>query len=66
MDYLTYSEKLNYLLEMIEKGQLFSLKQASEKFGCSQRTIIRMINTLREQGHNINYCKTTRKYFVKK
>jgi predicted DNA-binding transcriptional regulator YafY len=66
MNYLTYTERLNYMLEMIEKGQLLSLKQASEKFGCSQRTIIRMLNTLREQGHDISYCKVARKYFVKK
>ena len=25
MDYLTYTEKLNYLLEMIEKGRLTSI-----------------------------------------
>ncbi|PID94382.1 MAG: hypothetical protein CSA95_02895 [Bacteroidetes bacterium] len=66
MDYLTYTEKLNYLPEMIENGRLLSLKQVSEKFDCSQRTIIRMLNALREQGHDIYYCKTTRKYFQKK
>ena len=60
MDYLTYTERLEQLLEMIEKGRLFSLKQASENFGCSQRTIIRMLNALREQGHDISYCKTTK------
>lgn len=65
MNYLTYTERLNYLLEMIEKEQLLSLKQASEKFECSQRTIIRMLNTLREKGHDIYYCKTTKKYFLK-
>ena len=53
MDYLTYSERLNYLLEMIEKGQLLSLKQASEKFGCSESTIKRMLQTIRKQGHHI-------------
>jgi len=53
MDYLTYSERLNYLLEMIEKGQLLSLKQASVKFGCSESTIKRMLQTIRKQGHHI-------------
>lgn len=64
MDYLTYAEKLNYLLEMIEKGQLFSLKQASEKFECSKRTIRRMINTLRKQGYPIKYNRVNKKYFI--
>jgi len=65
MDYLTYTGRLNYLLEMIEKGQLLSLKQASEKFDCSQRTIIRMLNVLREQGQDIFYCKTSKKIILK-
>ncbi len=64
MDYLTYSEKLNYLLEMISKGRLLSLKQASEKFECSKRTIKRMIKVLRDKGYRINYCKKTGKYFI--
>lgn len=65
MNYLTYTEKLNYLLEMIEKERLLSLKQASEKFECSQRNVIRMLNVLREQGHEIYYCKSTEKYLLK-
>jgi predicted DNA-binding transcriptional regulator YafY len=66
MNYLTYTEKLNYLLEMVEKQRLLSLKQASEKFECSQRTVIRMLNVLREQCHEIYYCKSTEKYLLKK
>ncbi len=64
MDYLTYSERLNYLLEMIEKGQLLSLKQASEKFDCSERTIRRMINMLKEQGYQIKYSRKNMKYII--
>jgi len=65
MDYLTYTEKLNYLLEMIEKGRLTSLQQAAEKFDCSQSTIKRMLNSLRDQGHIIFYCRTTKKFVLK-
>lgn len=64
MDYLTYSEKIKYLLEMIEKERLFSTKQASEKFECSESTIKRMLKTLREQGYPIKYCKKIKKYFI--
>ena len=64
MDYLTYTERLNYLLEMIEKGQLLSLKQASEKFECSERTIQRMINELRGQGYHIKYSRRNMIYFI--
>ena len=65
MDYLTYTKKLNYLLEMGEKGRLLSLKQASEKFDCSTSTIKRMLKTLREMGYNISYCRTTKKFVLK-
>ncbi len=65
MNYLTYTEKLNYLLEMIEKGRLTSLQQAAEKFDCSERTIQRMINILRKQGYQIIYSKSDKKYFKK-
>jgi predicted DNA-binding transcriptional regulator YafY len=64
MDYITYTEKLNYLLEMIEKGRLTSLQQAAEKFDCSKRTIRRMINTLRKQGYPIKYNRVNKKYFI--
>ncbi len=66
MNYLTYTEKLNYLLEMIEKERLTSLQQAAEKFDCSQRTIKRLLKTLRMQGNNIEYCKSAKKFLVKK
>jgi biotin operon repressor len=65
MNYLNYSEKMNYLLEMIKEGRLLSLKQASEKYNCSERTIKRMLKTLREQGNKIEYCKKLKKYFIK-
>jgi len=64
MDYLTYTEKLNYLLEMTQNERFFSLQQASEKFYCSKRTIKRMLKTLREQGNEIKYCKKEKRYFI--
>lgn len=64
MDYLTYTEKLNYLIEMIQNERLISSKQASEKFNCSERTIRRMLQALREQGSQIKYCQKIKKYFI--
>lgn len=66
MDYLKYSEKLDYLLEMVQKGRLFSLQQASEKFECSKSTIKRMLVVLRNQGNEIIYCSTAKKFYLKK
>jgi biotin operon repressor len=57
MDYKTYAQRLDYLKELIEKGQLSSPKDLSEKFECSERTISKMINDLRESGIEIKYSR---------
>lgn len=66
MDYLTYTEKLKYLLEMIEKGRMTSLQQTAKKFDCSTSTIKRMLTFLRANGHKIVYCRTINKFVLKK
>lgn len=65
MNFLERKEKLEYLLELIDKDRCFSLQQISQKFGCSQRTVKRMISLLRDQGHNIKYSKTLKKFKLK-
>ncbi|MEQ8573367.1 HTH domain-containing protein [Fulvivirga sp.] len=66
MDYLTYSKRLNYLLELVEKGKLQSPDQLTNKFDCSERTVRKMINDLRELGHDIKYSRRTMKYSLEK
>ncbi|MEQ9166903.1 MAG: HTH domain-containing protein [Fulvivirga sp.] len=66
MDYLTYSKRLDYLLELIEKGQLQSPGQVAESFECSERTVRKMINDLRDKGKNITYSRKSMKYFLDK
>lgn len=65
MDYLTYEERLYYLLEMIKKGRLISQAQAGKKFNCSDRTIRRMLTQLKLKGHRIEYSHALRKYIYK-
>jgi len=62
MDFIERKEKFEYLLELIEKGQCFSLEQISRKFLCSKRTVKRMMAQLRNSGYEIKYCRTTRKF----
>jgi len=64
MDYHTYSKRLKYLLELIEKGCLHSPYQMASKFDCSEKTVRRMINDLRSDGYNIKYSKKTLKYIL--
>lgn len=64
MDYLTYTKRLEYLLELIEKEQVNSPNQVAIMFECSEKTIRNMINCLRRRGNNVKYCKCSRKYFL--
>lgn len=64
MDYKTYLQRLDYLKELIEKGQLSSPQDLSEKFECTERTIRKMINDLRDAGMDIKYSRKKLKYFV--
>jgi biotin operon repressor len=66
MDYLSYEKRLEYILELIEKNRFRSLEQVAKNFGCSTRTIKRMISHLRETGHDIQYLRLEKKYFIKK
>jgi DNA-binding NarL/FixJ family response regulator len=43
MNHASYSERLDYLLELIEKGAASSPKQISKKFDCNEKTIRNMI-----------------------
>ncbi|CAM1373197.1 Transcriptional regulator with sigma factor-related N-terminal domain [Tenacibaculum litopenaei] len=65
MRYLERKLRMEYLLDLIEKGRCHSLKQIASKFECSESTVKRMINELRFEGHNIQYSKS-QKCFIKK
>jgi predicted DNA-binding transcriptional regulator YafY len=66
MDYLSYEKRLTYILELINKGRFGSLEAVAKRFGCSSRTLKRMINVLREKGHPITYDRRKKKYFIDK
>jgi DeoR/GlpR family transcriptional regulator of sugar metabolism len=65
MDYLTYSSRLDHILEMIRKGSVSSPNQIAEKYNCSEKTVRRMINYLRYKGNAIDYCRKTNRYILK-
>jgi DeoR/GlpR family transcriptional regulator of sugar metabolism len=66
MDYRSYEKRLEYILELIEKNRFRSLDDVASKFDCSTRTVKRMLNHLRDNGHDIHYDRLQKKYFIKK
>ena len=65
MNFIERKKRLDYLLEMIEKGQCISTHQVAEKFNCCSKTVKRLIDELREEGHKVKYCKSARKFLLK-
>ena len=65
MDYRSYEKRLEYILELISKNRFRSLEATAQRFSCSTRTIKRMINHLRDSGHDIQYDRLLKKYFIK-
>ena len=66
MDYFTYGKRLDYLLDLIQKGALCSPKDLEDKFDCTERTIRKMINDLRRDGHKIRYSRSCAKYTIER
>lgn len=66
MNYVSYSERLDYLLELIQKGAACTPGQIAAKFDCCEKTARNLINSLRDKGFEIDYCRCTKKYFLKK
>lgn len=65
MDYITYTERLNYLLDLIQKKRAGSPKELSEKFNCSEKTVRNMINNLRRRGYCVKFCKCEKRYVLR-
>ncbi|MGY3212454.1 HTH domain-containing protein [Mucilaginibacter sp. HD30] len=66
MDYRSYEQRLNYLVELLEKNRFRSLQNTADRFSCSTRTIKRMLNHLRDRGHIIQYDRLQKKYYINK
>jgi len=65
MNFLQRKKRFEYLLEIIEKGECKSSNQIAKKFNCSKRTIKRLIDELRIEGYDIEYCKSIKKFRIK-
>jgi len=66
MNFIKRHARLTYLLELLDAGAVCSPEQIAKKFEVSEKTARNMINTLREQGHEINYCRKIKKYILKR
>ncbi|WP_298344599.1 DeoR family transcriptional regulator [uncultured Algibacter sp.] len=64
MTYPERKEKEKHLLYLIEQKRLCSIEKVANDYGCSIRTVKRMLENLRNEGKTIVYCRKTSKYFL--
>ena len=64
MDYRSYEKRLDYIVELITKNRFRTVEATAKRVGCSTRTVKRMLNHLRDRGHNIQYDRLEKKYFI--
>ncbi len=65
MRFIERKKRLAYLIDLVDKGRLLSLKAIADKFECSDRTVKRLLADLREEGYHIIYCRRRKKFIQK-
>lgn len=64
MKYAERRKREEYLMYLLENKRLSNLEKIAEDFDCSKRTILRMLNNLRNEGYDISFCRTRKKYIL--
>ena len=65
MNFLAYSEKIALVEVYIKNKWANTPSTIAEKLEISERTVLRMIDHLKKQGKQIEYCKKEKVYFKK-
>lgn len=57
-------QKLDYLLELIAKGNTGTVEVLYIRLFVQKRSLYRYINDLRELGYEISYCRLRKTYYL--
>ncbi|GCD78996.1 hypothetical protein JCM30197_02430 [Schleiferia thermophila] len=63
-NFLTYQERLDYLLLLVTQGNTGSPASLANRFGVFKRTIKRVIDVLRQKGYHISYSRKLESYQI--
>lgn len=61
---IEYIENRTDILNLLKANSFFTVKELSQKFKCSTKTIHRMLDELRTEGHVIIYDRPVKKYVL--
>ena len=63
MNFIDKKQKIDYLLELIQKGNTGTASDLAERLSVSKRTLTRLLQNLRELGRQISFCSQRRTYY---
>ncbi len=66
MTYFDYTRKLETLKHLAERKQAGTPRELAKKLDVSERTVLRMVQQLREQGNTITYNRYRSSYEINK
>ena len=66
MSYNEFIKKLDLLTELIEKECTGTALECAKKLNCSRRTFFNYLEILKEQGHDISFCRIRNTFFFDK
>lgn len=64
MKFYEYQEKLNRIQDLASRNSTGSPKQLSITIEVSERTLYRLVQSLKDQGVPIEYCRKTNTYLL--
>lgn len=64
MSYLDFSEKVEHLISIMEKGRTGNPEHIARHLIVSERTVRRMVVYLRLKGYKIRYCRQIESYVL--
>ncbi len=66
MEYQQKSQRIYYVLELIDKGRACTPRSIASRINVSDRTARRMIRKLKDKGHEIDFCRMRGRYILRK
>lgn len=64
MRFYEYQKKLIRIQELAKRNATGSPKELAEKINVSERTLFRLVQNIKEQGVEIEYCRKISTYFI--
>jgi predicted transcriptional regulator len=62
MNFIDKKQKIDYLLELVQKEDTGTACDLSKRLCVSKRTFTRLLQNLRELGYQIGFCSQRRTY----